>query len=304
MRERQIGQTLEFLTRLGDDIEDQAREQAEGGQHDEAHAQHRRRQPRHQAGLKIIGYDRQPEREASQGEEAAEAGEERQRPFVFDQTGDQHEDAPTIAKGPHFAFDLAAANKLLDDAGWTRGSDGIRAKDGYRMHLLYQTSINGPRQKTQAIIKQAAAKAGIELELKGIAASVFFSGDVGNTDTDAHFYADIEEYAFQSTTPDPADWMQQYASWQIAQKDNKWSGQNYSRWHNQEFDDLFNKAKVELDPVKRAAMFIRMNDLVVADNVLPVIQRGSVTGQVNTLHTVRSGWDNDMGMLSDWWKDA
>lgn len=229
--------------------------------------------------------------------------------YIYGRTG---KPTANVVNGParyastdtHFAFDLAAANKLLDGAGWARGSDGIRTKNGYRMHFLYQTSINGPRQKTQAIIKQAAAKAGIELELKGIAASVFFSGDVGNTDTDAHFYADIEEYAFQSTTPDPADWMQQYASWQIAQKDNKWSGQNYSRWHSQEFDDLFNKAKVELDPVKRAAMFIRMNDLVVADNVLPIIQRGSVAGTVKTLHAVRSGWDNDMGMISDWWKEA
>jgi peptide/nickel transport system substrate-binding protein len=35
------------------------------------------------------------------------------------------------------------------------GSDGIREKDGKKLKLLYQTSINGPRQKTQAIVKQA-----------------------------------------------------------------------------------------------------------------------------------------------------
>ena len=229
--------------------------------------------------------------------------------YIYGRTG---KPTANVVNGPprytstntRYAFDIAAANKLLDEAGWAKGSDGIRAKNGYRMHFLYQTSINGPRQKTQAIIKQAAAKAGIEIELKGVPASVFFSGDVGNTDTDAHFYADMEEYAFQSTTPDAADWMQQYASWQIAQKDNKWSGQNYSRWHSQEFDDLFNSAKVELDAVKRAAMFIRMNDLVVADNVLPIIQRGSVAGTVNRLHAVRSGWDNDMWAISDWWKEA
>ncbi len=63
------------------------------------------------------------------------------------------------------------------------------------MHFLFQTSINAPRQKTQAIIKQAAAKAGIEIELKSVPASVFFAGDPGNTDTDSHFYADMEEYA-------------------------------------------------------------------------------------------------------------
>ena len=229
--------------------------------------------------------------------------------FIYGRTG---KPASNVVNGParytslntHYAFDIAAANKLLDDAGWAKGSDGIRAKNGYRMHFLFQTSINGPRQKTQAIIKQAASKAGIEIELKSVPASVFFAGDPGNTDTDSHFYADMEEYANQATTPDAADWMTQYVSTQASQKSNKWSGQNNSRYHSAEFDDLFNKAKVELDPVKRAAMFIKMNDLVVSANVLPIIQRGSVAGVGNKLHAVRSGWDNDMWAVSDWWKDA
>ncbi|WP_237478905.1 peptide ABC transporter substrate-binding protein [Lichenibacterium dinghuense] len=229
--------------------------------------------------------------------------------YIYGRTG---KPTSNVVNGParytstntRYAFDVAGANKLLDDAGWAKGSDGIRAKNGYRMHFLFQTSINGPRQKTQAIIKQAAAKAGIEIELKAVPASVFFAGDPGNTDTDAHFYADMEEYANQATTPDAADWMKQYATWEIAQKSNKWSGWNYSRWSNKEFDDLFNGSKVELDPVKRAAMFIKMNDIVVTDNVLPIIQRASVAGLSNRLHATRSGWDNDLWAVSDWWKDA
>ena len=55
------------------------------------------------------------------------------------------------------------ANQLLDAAGWTRGPDGVRAKDGKKLKLVYQTSINALRQKTQAIVKQACAKAGIEI---------------------------------------------------------------------------------------------------------------------------------------------
>ena len=98
--------------------------------------------------------------------------------------------------------------------------------------------------------------------------------------------------------------MQQYVSTQLCQKSNKWAGQNQSRYHGAEFDDLFSRAKVELDPVKRAAMLIRMNDLVVAANVLPIIQRASVAGLGAKLHAVRSGWDNDMWAVSDWWKDA
>ncbi|MHC2403363.1 peptide/nickel transport system substrate-binding protein [Bradyrhizobium barranii subsp. barranii] len=79
-----------------------------------------------------------------------------------------------------YAFDVDKANKILDEAGWKRGADGIREKDGKKLKYVFQTSINAPRQKTQAIIKQACQKAGIDIELKSVTASVFFSSDVGN----------------------------------------------------------------------------------------------------------------------------
>ena len=83
---------------------------------------------------------------------------------------------------------------LLEQAGWKRGPDGIRAKDGKKLKLVFQTSINAPRQKTQAIVKQACQKAGIEMELKSVTASVYFSSDVANPDTYAKFYCDIQMF--------------------------------------------------------------------------------------------------------------
>src|SRR5262249_16925262 len=63
-------------------------------------------------------------------------------------------------------FKVEKAAQILEEAGWKKGPDGIRAKDGKKLKLVYQTSINTPRQKTQAIVKQACQKAGIEVELK------------------------------------------------------------------------------------------------------------------------------------------
>ena len=97
--------------------------------------------------------------------------------------------------------------RSLDAAGWKRGADGIRVKDGKRLKLLFQTAINAPRQKTQAIVKQACAKAGIEVELKSVVASVFFSSDAANPDTYPHFYADIQMYTTTMGAPDPAQFM-------------------------------------------------------------------------------------------------
>ena len=90
--------------------------------------------------------------------------------------------------------------------------------------MVYQTSINAPRQKTQAIVKQAAAKAGIEMELKSVTASVYFSSDVANPDTYTHFYTDIQMYTTTMTQPDPELFMKQFTSWEVASKDNKWQG--------------------------------------------------------------------------------
>src|SRR5262249_9607724 len=91
-----------------------------------------------------------------------------------------------------FNIDKAAA--LLEQAGWKRGPDGIREKDGKKLKLVYQTSINQPRQKNQAIVKQACQKAGIDVELKAVTASVYFSSDVANPDTYTKFYTDIQMY--------------------------------------------------------------------------------------------------------------
>jgi peptide/nickel transport system substrate-binding protein len=74
-------------------------------------------------------------------------------------------------------FNVDKANQVLDAAGWKRGADGVRAKDGKRLKMLYQTATNAPRQKTQQIVKQAAAKVGIEIEIKSVVASVFFGSD-------------------------------------------------------------------------------------------------------------------------------
>src|SRR5208282_5409338 len=88
-----------------------------------------------------------------------------------------------VSNNTKWEFNVDEAIRLLDEAGWKRESDGIRAKDGKRLKLLFQTSINAPRQKTQAIVKQACQKAGIEMELKSVTASVFFSSDEANLDT-------------------------------------------------------------------------------------------------------------------------
>jgi peptide/nickel transport system substrate-binding protein len=167
--------------------------------------------------------------------------------------------------------------------------------------MVYQTSINAVRQKTQAIVKQAAAKAGIELELKSVVASVFFASDPANWDTYPHFATDLQMYTTTMTHPDPQRLMDQFTSWEVASKENKWLGRNPTRWRNEEYDRLWKSAEAEMDPVKRAAMFIRMNDLVCGDRyVIPIVGRPTVQAAGNRLVVYNSGWDNDLWALPHW----
>jgi peptide/nickel transport system substrate-binding protein len=202
-------------------------------------------------------------------------------------------------------FSVEKANAVLDAAGWLRGADGVRAKGGRKLKFLFQTSISAPRQKVQALIKQAAQKAGIEIELKAVTASVYFSSDVANPDTNTKFWADIEMYAWSATVPDPARIMRLFVSWEAASKANKWQGQNTSRWRNDEYDAAYRASEAELDPVKRAALFIRMNDIVCGDgHVIPLLHRKSVAGLALKLQAPLSGWDYDLASLPHWFRDT
>jgi peptide/nickel transport system substrate-binding protein len=209
------------------------------------------------------------------------------------------------SKNTKWEFNVEKANQILETAGWKKGPDGIRTKDGKKLKFVYQTSINAPRQKNQQIVKQAAQKAGIEIELKSVTASVFFSSDVANPDTYAKFYCDMQMYTTTMTQPDPEVFMNQFTTAEIASKDNKWTGRNITRFSSKEYDDLFKAAEGELDPVKRAAMFIKMNDIVCnMRNVIPVVYRPRVGAISHKLHAPISGWDNDFYALKDWYRDA
>jgi peptide/nickel transport system substrate-binding protein len=210
------------------------------------------------------------------------------------------------SKNMPMEFDVDKANALLDAGGWKRGADGIREKDGKKLKLVYQTSINAPRQKNQAIVKQACQKAGIEIELKAVPASVFFSSDVGNPDTYPHFYCDLQMYNTTMPYPDPQPFMDQFLSWEVSSKANKFQGRNVTRWISDEYDKTYRAAMVELDPVKRAALFIHMNDLVcTARNVIPIVNRPKAQAISSKLRMPPiASWDNDLSHLAHWYREG
>jgi peptide/nickel transport system substrate-binding protein len=104
--------------------------------------------------------------------------------------------------------------------------------------------------------------------------------------------------------PDPQIFMNQYVSWELANKDNKWQGRNVSRWQSKEYDAIYKQAEQELDAVKRAATYIKLNDMVVGDNYIqPLLARSRVAALKNGLTAHLSGWDMDLWQLASWYRE-
>lgn len=213
--------------------------------------------------------------------------------------------AQVVSPNTTYQFNLEKAAKLLDDAGWKdTNNNGIRDKNGVEMNLVFQTSVNPLRQKTQEVIKQSLEQLGMKVELKSIDPSVYFSGDPANPDTTERFAADLQLFSTGNTNPDPTAYLKTYTCAQIPQKSNNWTGDNYSRYCNPEYDGLWKQATTEINPEKQKQIWIKMNDMLVNNYiVIPLIHRAEVQGVNQKLTGVNlTPWDLTVWNIKDWKK--
>jgi peptide/nickel transport system substrate-binding protein len=213
------------------------------------------------------------------------------------------------SKTTKMVFDINKANQLLDEAGWQRGPDGIRQKNGVKLQVTYVTSVNSLRQKEQQVVKDGWTKMGVGTTLQSVDAGVFFSSSPGNNDTYGHFYRDVEMFTATFDSPFPNNYMGRYYSGDpakdLAQKENNWSGLNICRWVNADYNKMYDQAQAELDPKKSAELWIKMNDLVVGQGVtLPIIDRRIVSVRSKSLDVGKnmSPFDSETRNIADWRK--
>jgi peptide/nickel transport system substrate-binding protein len=201
--------------------------------------------------------------------------------------------------------DIEGANKLLDEAGWALGGDGIREKDGVRLVMTFSTTVNPLRQKEQALIKDAWSKIGVDVELKSVDASVFFSSDIANPDTMAHFYNDVQMYTNNYEQPDPTSYLCGWTTELISDGQNEYRGFNDGRYSNPEYDALCEKLRGVTNLEERKALVMEMNDILV-DNVvvIPLVARSQVSAGVSKeLKGVNpSPWDSEIWNIAEWYK--
>ncbi|PRY44618.1 ABC transporter substrate-binding protein [Umezawaea tangerina] len=66
-----------------------------------------------------------------------------------------------------FAFDAAKAGALLDEAGWAKGADGVRAKDGEPLALtLYANPYLATSKSVDELVSQQLGKLGFKVDVQ------------------------------------------------------------------------------------------------------------------------------------------
>jgi len=216
--------------------------------------------------------------------------------------------APELYASPNtecFEQDVEGAKKLLDEAGWTPGADGVRTRDGKRLSLLFQSSTNAVRQDFQALIKQWWADVGVETELKNVDASVFFGGDPGSPDTFQKFYADIEMYANNFDGTDPEAYLAEHTCDKAPRPETQWQGENVNRFCNPDYDKLVAELGKTADLEKRGEIGRKLNEMLTKESyvVVPLVDRGRVSAHSNTLGgVVLNTWDSELWNAADWFR--
>lgn len=142
--------------------------------------------------------------------------------------------------------DKAAAEKLLDDAGWKKGADGIRAKDGVKFELRYVTTTAAQRKANQAIIQQQLGDVGIKVVLENKPATEFF-GAFANGGTLAIGEFDLGEFANNTVTTNPVAGQARALMCEELVSEKKPGGQNNGGYCNPKMDEAVKKAETSLD---------------------------------------------------------
>ncbi len=156
-----------------------------------------------------------------------------------------YKDEPVVTQ------DFAQANQLLDGAGWVKGSDGIRAKNGVKLEMQACTSQKQTRIDTLTLLASWLQQIGIKLDVKAVPANPDYFGGWEQTSADTpcnlqHGNYDLAEFAW-SYSPDPLGSYLVYHSSGIPDIPPH-QGQNTTRTNDPQVDKAWDTVKTSVDP--------------------------------------------------------
>jgi peptide/nickel transport system substrate-binding protein len=176
---------------------------------------------------------------------------------------------------PNYNYNPDQAKAILDAAGWTVGSDGIRVNSsGQRLSFKYQSTGSALRKKVMPLVKDNLAAVGIDVQIDQLPAQAYFgiNGPLRSGSLQMAEYADV------GSNDAGQDAVQKYASKNIPTSANSFAGSNYSRWNNSTADTLLNAQINSLVPSVRGGAMSSLQ-LLMSDELptLPLFFRPNVT---------------------------
>ncbi len=202
-------------------------------------------------------------------------------------------------------FNPAAANKLLEDYGWVKGPDGVRARGGQRLEFEYSTNAQGHpwRVVGEGILQRNLRAIGIQLDIQNYPHDIFFgpflNGGKASPPTGAvagrFDIAEIENNL--SYDPDDASVL---ACDQFPPK-----GVNFTFYCNHTLDALYRQEQATVDPGVRQQIFDQIHQIYLT--IFPFI----VLYSASDIYMVRKGTHNyqpspfegETANIWEWWCD-
>ncbi|WP_144713580.1 ABC transporter substrate-binding protein [Curtobacterium pusillum] len=185
------------------------------------------------------------------------------------------------------SYDPSAAASALDDAGWKKGSDGIRAKDGEKLQLKLIWITNfGPNQTSLELVQQELKKVGVGLTLESGTVPQYLanltSGDWDlSWDNSSRADGDVLRSKFASG-----------GAQSIGASDST-------------LDALFTKELSQSDATARSATFAEIQERIASQvDFVPVHELTSIIATAKDVHGIVFGADTRLDQLTGAWKDA
>ncbi|HEY1653949.1 MAG TPA: ABC transporter substrate-binding protein [Candidatus Tumulicola sp.] len=147
---------------------------------------------------------------------------------------------------PRRTYDVAAAGRMLEAAGWRRGNDGVRTRNGVRLEFTLATIAGSTNLERTAVLMQASFRlAGIALAIKTYAYRTIFAAPNGP------IYDGTYDLALYSTT---VNWDPDVYNFLGC---DRWypRGQNVFRFCDRRLDALERAGLQTEDVARRAAIY-------------------------------------------------
>lgn len=151
-----------------------------------------------------------------------------------------------------YPFDPAAANKLLEDAGWTKGSDGIRQKGGQRLSFTLLTYSGFTEYlNDQQIMQQMLKEIGVDIQPSVVEYSTLqgmWRDANANPETRA---MEVQEW--------PHPFEQDPDVYNELSSKNFPPGDNYMWFKDDQVDKLIDQGRTTVDPAARVNIYKQLD---------------------------------------------